>query len=150
MKRFTLLIALVIIFCFSTFAQTKRIAHRSHSGNHSNYSMFETSDNLGNIDPEYLYRKTAELDSFFKVQDSLRIKDSIYRVKRTDSLKRLYAPKNDKPKPHKDSLLKKQKEEPIKIEVKPTPKQQSVPLPLLLLIAIPTLAIVFATKCSKY
>lgn len=139
MKRFTLLIALVIIFCFSTFAQTKRIAHRSHSGNHSNYSILQTNDNLGDasalIEPEIPVIR-------YITTDSVKIKDSLKRARKIDSLKKL-----------KDSLAQtKLNKDTLKIKEtnnEENHKEDGFSLPLMLLLIILTAAII-AIFTKKY
>ncbi len=93
MKKNILLLLCIAFFCLATNAQTKRIAHRSHSGNAINYSIIEDNHNLGNIDPEDYFQIPKELDSFYKTQDSLRKRDSILwvrRLHRQDSLMKLH------------------------------------------------------------
>lgn len=154
MKRFTLLIGLVLVFGFSTFAQTKRIAHRSHSANLSNYVAFEISDNLGAIEIRDLYIDTTlrsnltylPIDSI----NAIRIIDSLKKVQTIDSLKKLRSSKKLTDTLPVKQLKPLEKTDALKIqELKEKHKKQSFPLPLLLFIAIPTLAIVFATKYSK-
>lgn len=147
MKKLIPLITLFLVLGSSTYAQTKRIAHRSHSANLNNYAALEDMDNLGAIDIEDLYFDTAQRDSFIRAQDSVQLFYKKYR----DSIKKLNKVKEAK---FKKTIVKDsaKKNSAIKIQEKKkqTPhKKQSFPLPLLLLIAIPTILIALATKHLK-
>jgi hypothetical protein len=52
MKKFTLPALLITLACTSAQAQTKRIAHRSHSGTNAHFSLWG-SDNFGNPPANY-------------------------------------------------------------------------------------------------
>lgn len=157
MKRFTLLIGLVLVFGFSTYAQTKRIAHRSHSGNHSNYVTLEKTDNLGGPPISYeLMNKLYLVDSFTYLRidsiNAIRILDSLKKVQMMDSLKKLHSEKKQIDTQQPKQLKPLKKTDTLKIQElkkKENHKKQSFPFPLLLLIVIPTLAIAFATKHLK-
>lgn len=86
MKK-SIVFTLLILFCaLGTNAQTKRIAHRSHSGKHNNYPIFQSDDNLGDagamIEPELPVIRP-------KTIDSVNIKDSLNKARQLDSLKKL-------------------------------------------------------------
>lgn len=52
MKKLLLLSTLLLVFGSAASAQTKRIAHRSHSGSNATFSMNEGDDNYG-LPPGY-------------------------------------------------------------------------------------------------
>ncbi len=116
MKKFTLLLLLILFFSASMFAQTKRIAHRSHSGNALHYALIEM-DNLG-LSPDMARKMSRRYDSTQKVKLK---QDSINSRHQMDSLKRLKK---------SDVKNKGQKKKPLKINKKPTKlKQKTEPLP---------------------
>jgi hypothetical protein len=137
MRKFALLIILLLIFSLCTFAQTKRIAHRSHSGNKSNYPIFQHDDNLGDagamIEPEPPVIRPKNVDS-------TKILDSLNKI---DSLKKLYIKKKTKNTLHQKHLkdLDKKKAHKAQESVK-----QQFPIVLLLLIAIPSIVIALLYK----
>ena len=62
MKKLTLLLAAAIAFGSSAFAQTKKIAHRSHSGKNSSFTVSEE----GNFGLPSDYKSKAVKDSSTK------------------------------------------------------------------------------------
>jgi hypothetical protein len=58
MKKFTLPALLITLACTAVQAQTKRIAHRSHSGANIHFSL-SGSDNFGNPPENYKYSTVA-------------------------------------------------------------------------------------------
>ncbi len=140
MRKLTLLIALLLIFGFCTFAQTKRIAHRSHSANLNNYAIFQTNDNLG--DAGAMIKPEPPLITHKNI-DSTRILDSLNKARKIDSLKKLYIEKKTKNTLHQKHLkdLDKKKTHKAQKSVK-----QQFPIVLLLLIAIPSIVIALIYK----
>ena len=139
MKKHIILTFLISFCVHNINAQTKRIAHRSHSGNHSNYSIFQTNDNLGDasalIEPEIPVIR-------YITTDSVKIKDSLKRARKIDSLKKL-----------KDSLAQtKLNKDTLKIKEtnnEENHKEDGFSLPLMLLLIILTAAII-AIFTKKY
>jgi hypothetical protein len=81
--RVVLLIAAGLLASTLSYSQTKRIAHRSHSGTDASFSWEQTPDNFG---------ETPEMIAASKRADSLRKKalaDSVRRKVISDSLNRI-------------------------------------------------------------
>ena len=64
-----------IVLGTTVFAQTKRIAHYSHSGSSASFRI-DGDGNYGEVDPSYYYRWKLALDSMHRA-DSLRLSDSL-------------------------------------------------------------------------
>lgn len=143
MKKLTLLISLILLFSASIFAQTKRIAHRSHSGTSIHHSLLE-SDNLG-LPPE-MERRFDSINALnIKRQDSIKKANRLDSIKRTEKAKKSNKKKKTtvKPQPIKE---KKQKTKPLppNEESRKTPPKSN--FLLLFLIAVPAGVIAFFSK----
>src|SRR5438046_914806 len=85
MKKLSLVIMLVLAATLVTFSQTKKIAHRSHSGKNS-LLKFDGADNFGVIyEPEKMKKREEER----RKADSIAMKQKLFDLERrfkTDSL----------------------------------------------------------------
>jgi len=101
MKTQKLLIVLFLLsFCFTCFSQTKKIAHRSHSGKNSTFKPFNYSDNFG--------LPSRDIDSIIKISDKKIVEVPTfpqYYKRDTINIKDYYMFKN--PKISMDSIRKK-------------------------------------------
>lgn len=79
MKRTVILAALCFMGASSLLAQTKKIAHRSHSGKNSTL-IFTTEDNFG------LPASAKKKDTVIVKSDSVRVK-KVYRKKKKTVVK---------------------------------------------------------------
>lgn len=78
------------------FAQTKRIAHRSHSGSNSGFQL-DAEGNFGDIGPWYGNMTKKEIDSIIRSDSILnRWTDSIYRL---EAAGKVHAQASPPPKP---------------------------------------------------
>jgi hypothetical protein len=155
MKKIILLLLCITFLSLATNAQTKRIAHRSHSGIATNYALFE-DDNLG-LSPQMERAMARRYDSIQALKFIL--KDSALRKQYEDSIANAKKIKNAKKKEKVNQSKKEEKKTTPKREKK---KQNTKPLPpndesrhnnapksrflLLFLIAVPTGAIAFFTR----
>lgn len=69
MKKMLLLLAFAFA-AMTAFSQTKRIAHRSHSGIDNTFRLFASSDNFGNPIPDEVKKKVK---SPAPKKDTLRV-----------------------------------------------------------------------------
>ncbi len=83
------ILAALLLISFASFSQTKRIAHRSHSGSDATFSWEQSPDNFGET-PE-MKRRADSLQKQRLIADSLRrkvISDSLNRVKKKEKKKK--------------------------------------------------------------
>lgn len=81
----------VSAFSHSGYAQTKLIAHRSHSGSDQNFSL-ESPDNLGNIDPKFYPEVMPKLEEAEKKEEE-RKKAEALRQAELEKQKKMEAEK---------------------------------------------------------
>lgn len=77
-------LAIITLGAFSqmAFAQTKKIMHRSHSGNNASFSADESEDNFGLSRPMEIYQDSLYLAQQKKKKDSI---DAAQNKKNKDS-----------------------------------------------------------------
>ena len=82
-------LAVLLLLSSASFSQTKRIAHRSHSGSDATFSWEQSPDNFGET-PE-MKRRADSLQKQRLIADSLRrkvISDSLERMKKPQGKKK--------------------------------------------------------------
>ena len=87
--RLIFILAALLLISSASFSQTKRIAHRSHSGSDATFSWEQSPDNFGET-PE-MKRRADSLQKQRLIADSLRrkvISDSLNRVKKKEKKKK--------------------------------------------------------------
>jgi hypothetical protein len=82
--RLIFILATLLLISSASFSQTKRIAHRSHSGSDATFSWEQSPDNFGET-PE-MKRRSDSLQKQRLIADSVRrkvVSDSLERIKKT-------------------------------------------------------------------